>query len=70
VTGNPRDSVEGAGWETLFVAVDDHARIALGLSVILWARHTMGGKGYGYATQETNGSGTGCADGPAAGDAG
>jgi len=28
VTGNPRDSVEGAGWETLFVAVDDHARIA------------------------------------------
>jgi transposase InsO family protein len=28
VTGNPRDSVQGAGWETLFVAVDDHARIA------------------------------------------
>ncbi len=28
VTGNRRDSVEGAGWETLFVAVDDHARIA------------------------------------------
>ena len=28
VTGNPRDSVEGAGWEFLFVAVDDHARIA------------------------------------------
>jgi transposase InsO family protein len=27
VTGNPRDSVEGAGWEFLFVAVDDHARI-------------------------------------------
>lgn len=28
VTGNRRDSVEGAGWETLFVAIDDHARIA------------------------------------------
>jgi len=28
VTGNRRDSVDGAGWETLFVAVDDHARIA------------------------------------------
>jgi len=28
VTGNRRDGVEGAGWETLFVAVDDHARIA------------------------------------------
>ncbi|BDR10873.1 IS481 family transposase [Comamonas thiooxydans] len=28
VTGNLRDSVEGAGWETLFVAIDDHARIA------------------------------------------
>ena len=28
VTGNPRDSVTGAGWEYLFVAVDDHARIA------------------------------------------
>jgi len=28
ITGNPRDTVEGAGWETLFVAVDDHARIA------------------------------------------
>jgi transposase InsO family protein len=27
ITGNPRDSVEGAGWEFLFVAVDDHARI-------------------------------------------
>ena len=27
VTGNRRDSVEGAGWETLFVAIDDHARI-------------------------------------------
>lgn len=28
VTGNRRDSVSGAGWEMLFVAVDDHARIA------------------------------------------
>ena len=28
VTGNRRDTVEGAGWEFLFVAVDDHARIA------------------------------------------
>jgi transposase InsO family protein len=28
VTGNRRDTVDGAGWETLFVAVDDHARIA------------------------------------------
>ena len=28
VTGNRRDSVEGAGWEMLFVAVDDHARVA------------------------------------------
>ena len=28
VTGNRRDSVDGAGWETLFVAIDDHARIA------------------------------------------
>ena len=27
VTGDPRDSVDGAGWEFLFVAVDDHARI-------------------------------------------
>ena len=27
VTGNRRDAVEGAGWEFLFVAVDDHARI-------------------------------------------
>lgn len=27
VTGNRRDTVEGAGWEYLFVAVDDHARI-------------------------------------------
>lgn len=28
VTGNRRDSVNGAGWETLFVAIDDHARLA------------------------------------------
>jgi transposase InsO family protein len=28
VTGNRRDSIDGAGWEMLFVAVDDHARIA------------------------------------------
>ncbi len=28
VTGNRRDSVAGAGWEMLFVAIDDHARIA------------------------------------------
>ena len=28
VTGNRRDSVDGAGWEVLFVAIDDHARIA------------------------------------------
>lgn len=28
VTGNRRDSVDGAGWEFVFVAVDDHARVA------------------------------------------
>jgi transposase InsO family protein len=27
-TGNRRDSVRGAGWEALFVAIDDHARVA------------------------------------------
>jgi len=27
ITGNPRDTTEGAGWEFLFVAVDDHARL-------------------------------------------
>jgi len=27
ITGNRRDSVRGAGWEFLFVAIDDHARI-------------------------------------------
>lgn len=28
VTGDRRDRVRGAGWEALFVAIDDHARIA------------------------------------------
>lgn len=28
VSGDRRDTVDGAGWEFLFVAVDDHARIA------------------------------------------
>jgi transposase InsO family protein len=28
VTGNPRDETRGAGWEFLYVAVDDHSRIA------------------------------------------
>ena len=27
VTGNRRDTVSGAGWEFLFVAIDDHARL-------------------------------------------
>jgi transposase InsO family protein len=27
ISGNPRDNTNGAGWEFLFVAVDDHARI-------------------------------------------
>ncbi len=27
ITGERKDSVEGAGWEFLFVAIDDHARI-------------------------------------------
>jgi transposase-like protein len=27
ISGNPRDSTAGAGWEYLFVAVDDHARL-------------------------------------------
>jgi transposase InsO family protein len=27
VTGDPRDTTNGAGWEYLFVAVDDHARL-------------------------------------------
>lgn len=28
VTGNRKDSVNGAGWDTFFGAIDDHARIA------------------------------------------
>jgi transposase InsO family protein len=28
ITGNRRDSTTGAGWEYLFVAIDDHARVA------------------------------------------
>jgi transposase InsO family protein len=28
VTGNPRDSVDGAGWEAAHVAIDDHSRVA------------------------------------------
>lgn len=28
VTGDRRDTVDGVGWEMLFVAIDDHARIA------------------------------------------
>jgi len=28
ITGNRRDSFDGAGWEFLFVAVDDHSRVA------------------------------------------
>ena len=28
ITGNRRDSVDGAGWEFLFVAIDDHARLS------------------------------------------
>jgi transposase InsO family protein len=28
VTGNRRDTFEGAGWEFLFVAIDDHSRLA------------------------------------------
>jgi transposase InsO family protein len=28
ITGNPRDETRGAGWEFLYVAVDDHSRIA------------------------------------------
>ena len=27
ITGDPRDNTNGAGWEFLFVAVDDHARL-------------------------------------------
>jgi len=28
VTGNPRDTVPGAGWEVVHVAIDDHSRVA------------------------------------------
>ena len=28
ITGNPQDETRGAGWEFLYVAVDDHSRIA------------------------------------------
>jgi len=28
VTGNPRDSVPGAGWEVAHVAIDDHSRVS------------------------------------------
>ena len=28
ITGNPRDCSRGAGWEFLFVAVDDHSRVS------------------------------------------
>jgi transposase InsO family protein len=28
ITGDRRDTVEGAGWECLFVAVDDHSRVS------------------------------------------
>jgi transposase-like protein len=30
ITGDPRDTTDGAGWEYLFVAVDDHARLGYG----------------------------------------
>ena len=29
ITGNPQDETRGAGWEFLYVAIDDHSRIAL-----------------------------------------
>lgn len=28
VTGDPRDSIQGAGWEVTHVAIDDHSRVA------------------------------------------
>jgi transposase InsO family protein len=28
ITGNPRDETRGAGWEFLYVAIDDHSRLA------------------------------------------
>jgi len=30
VTGNPRDSVEGAGWEYAFIGIDDRSRVGVG----------------------------------------
>jgi transposase InsO family protein len=30
ITGDPRHSVEGAGWEYAFIGVDDHSRVSLG----------------------------------------
>jgi transposase InsO family protein len=43
ITGNPRDSVTGAGWESLFVAIDDHSR--LGFTQM----HPSEGKAYAIA---------------------
>lgn len=28
ITGNRRDTVRGVGWETVFIAIDDHSRVA------------------------------------------
>ncbi len=28
ITGDPRDHTKGAGWESLFVAIDDHSRVS------------------------------------------
>jgi transposase InsO family protein len=28
ITGNPRDHIRGVGWETVFIAIDDHSRVA------------------------------------------
>ena len=28
ITGNPQDETRGAGWESLYVAIDDHSRMA------------------------------------------
>ena len=30
ITGDPRDSIEGAGWEFAFIGVDDHSRTGVG----------------------------------------
>lgn len=32
VTGNPRDNVDGAGWECVHVAIDDHSRVGFSQS--------------------------------------